>query len=199
MMPKDRLHPPLSFTTTYPGRVRELHSDVQVSTFFDPAKLAQPFKADDLKGLIPDPKPYRALWDTGATRTCITPRVVHECGLQPIGVSEAQTAGGVARQHVYMISIFLPHKVAIPCLTVLGCSALIGADVLLGMDIIGSGDFAVTSKSGNTVLSFRMPSMECIDFLQADQNPSPSRVKPSRNQPCPCGSGKKYKHCCGST
>jgi hypothetical protein len=21
---------------------------------------------------------------------------------------------------------------------------------------------------------------------------------PSRNQPCPCGSGKKYKHCCGS-
>src|SRR5882672_6550540 len=23
-------------------------------------------------------------------------------------------------------------------------------------------------------------------------------VKPGRNQPCPCGSGKKYKHCCGS-
>lgn len=21
--------------------------------------------------------------------------------------------------------------------------------------------------------------------------------KPSRNQPCPCGSGKKYKRCCG--
>lgn len=20
---------------------------------------------------------------------------------------------------------------------------------------------------------------------------------PGRNQPCPCGSGKKYKHCCG--
>ncbi len=23
-------------------------------------------------------------------------------------------------------------------------------------------------------------------------------VKPGRNQPCPCGSGRKYKHCCGS-
>jgi len=21
--------------------------------------------------------------------------------------------------------------------------------------------------------------------------------KPGRNDPCPCGSGKKYKHCCG--
>jgi hypothetical protein len=21
-------------------------------------------------------------------------------------------------------------------------------------------------------------------------------MKPSRNDPCPCGSGKKYKHCC---
>ncbi len=23
-------------------------------------------------------------------------------------------------------------------------------------------------------------------------------VKPGRNAPCPCGSGKKYKHCCGT-
>lgn len=22
-------------------------------------------------------------------------------------------------------------------------------------------------------------------------------VKPGRNKPCPCGSGKKFKHCCG--
>jgi hypothetical protein len=30
--------------------------------------------------------------------------------------------------------------------------------------------------------------------------PSPPKVhkKPWRNAPCPCGSGKKYKHCCGS-
>ncbi|WP_414146251.1 SEC-C metal-binding domain-containing protein [Campylobacter sp.] len=23
--------------------------------------------------------------------------------------------------------------------------------------------------------------------------------KPSRNDPCPCGSGKKYKDCCGKS
>lgn len=25
-----------------------------------------------------------------------------------------------------------------------------------------------------------------------------SKGKPGRNEPCPCGSGKKYKHCCGA-
>jgi len=25
---------------------------------------------------------------------------------------------------------------------------------------------------------------------------SPSLKKPSRNDPCPCGSGRKYKYCC---
>ena len=28
---------------------------------------------------------------------------------------------------------------------------------------------------------------------------SPTRPKPGRNAPCPCGSGKKYKKCCGAT
>jgi hypothetical protein len=33
----------------------------------------------------------------------------------------------------------------------------------------------------------------------AGETPSPLKVhkKPWRNAPCPCGSGKKYKHCCG--
>ena len=32
-----------------------------------------------------------------------------------------------------------------------------------------------------------------------DANPSPIRASntPGRNDPCPCGSGKKYKRCCG--
>jgi len=35
----------------------------------------------------------------------------------------------------------------------------------------------------------------------ATATPSPPKVhkKPWRNAPCPCGSGKKYKHCCGKT
>lgn len=38
-------------------------------------------------------------------------------------------------------------------------------------------------RIGGPLLTFRM--------VDAD------REKPGRNDPCPCGSGKKYKHCCG--
>jgi uncharacterized protein len=30
------------------------------------------------------------------------------------------------------------------------------------------------------------------------QSPKITNVKPGRNEPCPCGSGKKYKKCCGA-
>jgi SWIM/SEC-C metal-binding protein len=40
---------------------------------------------------------------------------------------------------------------------------------------------------------------EDISDLELLQNPIEtiiSEKKPGRNEPCPCGSGKKYKHCC---
>ncbi|MEI7463281.1 MAG: hypothetical protein WCK03_02680, partial [Candidatus Taylorbacteria bacterium] len=37
--------------------------------------------------------------------------------------------------------------------------------VLVGMDIIGAGDLAVTNFDEKTVMSFRMPSVEVIDFV----------------------------------
>ena len=33
--------------------------------------------------------------------------------------------------------------------------------------------------------------------LQAKNNKQDKKVKIGRNDPCPCGSGKKYKKCCG--
>jgi preprotein translocase subunit SecA len=41
-----------------------------------------------------------------------------------------------------------------------------------------------------------------IDGTQADKKPQPIRRREERvgrNDPCPCGSGKKYKRCCGRT
>ena len=29
------------------------------------------------------------------------------------------------------------------------------------------------------------------------KKPDVAEKKPGRNEPCPCGSGKKYKNCCG--
>ena len=70
------------------------------------------------------------------------------------------------------------------------------------MDIISMGDFAISNKDGKTVFSFRVPSLERIDFtgknIKLLNNKSlslPSKI--GRNDPCLCGSGKKYKNCCG--
>ena len=70
--------------------------------------------------------------------------------------------------------------------------------VAIGMDIIGLGDFVVSSYEGKTAFSFRMPSLHCFDFVENTYMlPRNSQKGPSRNAPCPCGSGKKYKHCHG--
>ncbi len=73
--------------------------------------------------------------------------------------------------------------------------------MLIGMDIISRGDFAVTNKDGKTTFSFRLPSVAKIDFVKEgapiEMPLKTTTPKVGRNDPCPCGSGKKYKKCCG--
>ena len=100
---------------------------------------------------------------------------------------EIHHAGGTTFVETFLINIILPNNVGIHELKV-SKGEIFGADVLIGMDIIGKCDFAVTNHKGNTAFSFRFPSVEFINFVH---NP-----KIGRNDPCPCGSGKKYKKCC---
>lgn len=67
----------------------------------------------------------------------------------------------------------------------------------LGVDVIGIGDFAITNFNGKTVLSFRAPSMECIDYVRQHNKIVLAGVKP--NDPCPCNSGRKFKKCHGGS
>ena len=68
----------------------------------------------------------------------------------------------------YLVNIGLPNGVHIVNLTVTK-GRLGDAHVLIGMDIIRVGDFVITNKDGNTVMSFRTPSQECIDFVKEHQ------------------------------
>jgi len=186
--------PVLAFTTTANGRLRVLTNEVQISEAFDVSKspTGQPPKTL---------KTYTAIWDTGASNTMVTQRVVTECGLKPTGITNVETPNGQMRTPTYLIFIGLPNKVAFPQLRV-SLGNLVGADVLVGMDIIGLGDLAVTNYNGKTKFSFRVPSCESIDFVKSlPGQPSHSTEKypgTSRSAPCPCGSGKKYKRCCGA-
>ena len=132
----------------------------------------------------------------------ITKEVVNECGLKPIGMVQVHHANGVATQPVYIVNISLPNKVEFYHVRVTE-GTLKGCDVLVGMDIICAGDFAVTNKDGKTTFSYRYPSIERIDFVKQRLPGSPINKpfpvkKIGRNDPCQCGSGKKYKKCCGT-
>jgi preprotein translocase subunit SecA len=39
---------------------------------------------------------------------------------------------------------------------------------------------------------------ETKDFTKKEIDPKMPEKKMRRNEPCYCGSGKKYKHCCGA-
>lgn len=171
------------FTKKYDHRSRDLMSKVSVGIAFNPDHTSPPERSE-----------FDAIWDTGATGSVISKKVVKKCGLLPIGMTKVLTANGECDCRVYLVSIGLPNKLGIAQVSVTE-SEIGGADMLIGMDIIGIGDFAVSNFEGKTVFTFRYPSIERIDFgdeIKRQQHPTTGR-----NSPCPCGSGKKYKKCHG--
>lgn len=109
-------------------------------------------------------KPFRAIWDTGATHSVITQSIVEACGLVPIGMTRVSHAGGEDNAEVYLVNIGLPNNVVFYGVRVTK-GRLKDADMLIGMNIINRGDFAVTNYNGITKFSFRVPSAGGIDFV----------------------------------
>ena len=168
---------------------REIKTPVKVGHSFNPnSKIISPY-----------PEEFVAVWDTGAMGTSISRALALKLGLQQSGEMDIEGVTGSARCKTYLVSLLLPNQLTIPELEVSDCEGNIGCDVLIGMDVIGMGDFAVCNKGGNTTFSFCIPSIDVIDFTQADQTSQvkDNDLKTGRNAPCICGSGKKYKKCCG--
>lgn len=158
---------PRSFVAKRPGLVNVLLTKAFIGDPLDP------------QGNIP-PKPkteYTAIWDTGAQGTVITQKVVQECNLKQIGMAELRTVGGKVNKPVYFVSVYLPNRVIIPQLRVIE-GEVSGGDILIGMDIMMRGDFAITNKDRKTVFTFRMPSMEVIDFVEKTASISAKKVTP---------------------
>lgn len=111
-------------------------------------------------------QPFAAIWDTGASATAISQKVVETCGLAPTGMTMVQTAAGLEPAETYVINIGLPNNVGFAMVQVTKANLGDSNDVLIGMDIISQGDFSITNKDGNTVFSFRIPSSVRIDFVK---------------------------------
>lgn len=189
-----------AFTWEYETKVNVLITTIQVAAPFDEVSPPESPPSDI----------FQAIWDTGSPNSAISNRIVQTYKLQTTGICDAITGIGQSKKPTYSVSLWLPSKICIPKVAVIELD-LQGADILIGMDVISQGDFAVTYKEGKTRLSFRIPSIECIDFTEPTSISTANgkvlkkipinneQVVPEvgRNAPCPCGSGLKYKRCHG--
>lgn len=176
-----------SFTTTCTGIANVLKNQILIS----PASILNS-NASNKK------HQYTAIWDTGATGTVISQKVVDECELIPTGMTQVATAGGIVSVNTYIVDVSLPNNVTFQNLNVT-TGFLNGTDVLIGMDIMSAGDFSVSNFEGKTKFTFRLPSQKDADFVFEAKEGRTVHAEniPNRNSKCPCGSGKKYKQCCG--
>ena len=101
------------------------------------------------------PVVVRAIWDTGAYGSVISPKVAQELGLVPVGVKPIQTANGTYEAYAYVVDMMLPNKLVIRGVEV-SESDLKVCDALIGMDIISMGDMKVTNRP-TTKFIFRIP------------------------------------------
>jgi predicted aspartyl protease len=177
--------PHTGFTARYPGRSSRLTTEVEIFPAFDPANIPSP---------QPQGKKYLALYDTGATHSAVSPRVVADLQLPSIGARNVGVGGGTLTTTAHLVNIGLPNKVMFGMASV--AKMVLGdCDVAIGMDILGTGDFAVTHHDGKTTFSFCCPSLREIDFTLEINKARAVHI--GRNDPCPCGSGKKFKKCHG--
>lgn len=109
-----------------------------------------------IAGADKEPVVCEAVWDTGSFTTVISPSVVKELELVPLGKSPVHTANGTYLANRYSVDVMLPNGMVIQGVVVSEAELEV-CDALVGMDIIAMGDFLVTNKE-RTRFAFRVPS-----------------------------------------
>lgn len=106
-----------------------------------------------------------ALWDTGATHSCISGRLAEELGLAVEGFVAVATATGIVQLFIYTVNLVLPSRQVFQNLQVAGFPYTDNdCEIIIGMDIMTQGDLALTNMEGRTLFSFRIPSLHTVDF-----------------------------------
>lgn len=160
-----------AFTHLYPGIVNILKTTVGVG---EPQDLPN--------DTSPPGHQFEAVWDTGATHSAISEKVVRVLGLKPLRQERVLTVAGERWANVYLVNLYLPNRVGIIGLPVTD-AVLTDEDVLIGMDVISLGDFSISNTEGQTCLSFQYPAQLRIDFVDFYKEASARLRKDSKAQP----------------
>ena len=141
-------------------------------------------------------KQYKALLDTVAERTRVSRKVIESVGLESSG------SNGASAQ--YHADVYLPNMIRFTKVPVTRMPVELEAqaDCLIGMDILSCADCCLSNQDRKMMFSFRVPPLGAIDFVAEHQRLHKGSRRmvttaATRNQLCPCGSGKRFKNCCG--
>ena len=180
-----------SLTIPYNGRPLAIITECDICKDFDPNDNTS---RDTAKYMS-----VKALWDTGCSGIAISQKVVDTLGLIGNGSTTVHNAGEDYVSQYYPISIRLPNNADIHFLRAT-LAKTNGFDILLGMDVICLGDFSVSNYEGKTCMSFRVPSIKKIDYVE--ENVKYEKIFKIQSKKgimkCPCNSGKLYKNCHGA-
>ena len=144
------------------GKLRVVSSEIALCL---PLGQNIPKKVEDIDNL----QRFNGIWDTGASGSVITEKVVQSLSLQPTGQKEVNTANGTIITNTYLVDFILPGNVLIQNVEVTEAK-LRKVDILIGMDIITLGDFSITNLNNITVMTFRVPSMVEYDYVKEANN-----------------------------
>jgi gag-polyprotein putative aspartyl protease len=135
--------------------MRRITTPVEVSApFLDPTKPP----AKIARGLT-------AIWDTGATGSVITQRVLDQLQIPPAAMTDAYGVDSCERKNVYLVDLLLPMNVRVQGARVI-VGEVMAADVLVGMDVITMGEFVIANHGGRTKMSFCLSSQSDLDFAK---------------------------------
>jgi gag-polyprotein putative aspartyl protease len=152
----DSLQEPL---ITYAFSIRH---DAIVDAIYIPVKVSmalEPLPDDDLMAST------LALWDTGATHSCISDRLARQLGLEAADYAHVATASGIEHVPTYFTHLFLPNGLQFLNWELMQFRYTGDeSDLIIGMDIITKGDFSITNLGGRTLCSFRIPSQHLVDY-----------------------------------
>lgn len=161
---------------------------------------------DPITGAVADTS---GIWDTGATNSVITKKKAQELGLKPVSMARVLGVHGAKQVPVYLVTITLNNQNISLTTQVTECEELSGdgkeVGMLIGMNIINMGDFAISNYNGETFMTFRVPSLEQIDYVQeiAEFNRCLKihnlNVSKKLSDKCACKSGKDFKNCHGNS
>lgn len=178
-----------SFTIEADGKLPVIMFDVHIT----PTPVVGRQYAKELR------RKCRVVWSTGMVRSQLSRQLIEEMSLEPI-IKEQQEQ----TQLFYKVDVYLPNKVRMAKVEMTEIDKPLphpDVECIIGMDIISLGDCSLSHSGGKTFFSFRVPALGGVDYVKQDQSKKklsqPATTMVRRNQMCPCGSGKRYKNCCG--